>query len=64
MKQIVEMAVAGGLIGGAATLSRSQSDPDGWAQVALGVVVFAAFGALMATARAAWMWAARRRHQF
>ena len=64
MKKMLEMAVLGGVTGGAMGLSRLHNDPDGWAQVALGVVLFAAFGALVsliAQLVQAWRQAARRR---
>lgn len=64
MKKMLEMAVLGGVTGGGMGLSRLHNDPDGWAQVALGVVLFAAFGALVSLIvqlAQAWRRAARRR---
>jgi hypothetical protein len=61
MKQIIEGAVFGAVAGGAMTVGRVSSDPDGWNQVALGVVLFAIAGAVIAIVRQAWRSAGRFR---
>ena len=60
-----EVAVVGGIAGGGMALSRLSSDPDGWAQIGLAIVVFAAAGAvisLIVQAAQAWRRAARPDH--
>lgn len=63
MKDILHTAMVGAAAGGGMGLSRVHSDPDGWGQVFLGVVLFglvgAAYGAIIVGLRAV---ARRRRH--
>ena len=57
-----EVAIVGGIAGGAMAIGRLARDPDGWAQIGLAVIVFAIAGAvisLIVQAAQAWRRALR-----
>jgi phosphate/sulfate permease len=62
--RVASTATVGGLVGAGMALSRLHRDPDGWAQIALALVVFAIIGAaasLIVQAAQAWRQGARLR---